>query len=221
MLAWITAAIIVGLNAKLVVSTLGDWIEGAGENAVYLWATAVPATVAVALLLAYVVLAPLVRRRRQTVPAVPAVPAEAAVLDLRIPKYARIGVALENRPHDAEVLSHAVAEAKEHGAELCLIHIVESVGGQVYGPQANDREARIDQGYVDRVARRIGHDDLKVNSVLGYGDPAQEIIRIASEERIDLLVMGSHGHRGIIDVLMGTTVSPVRHALRIPIMLVR
>lgn len=40
-------------------------------------------------------------------------------------------------------------------------------------------------------------------------------------EGIDLLVMGAHGHTFMGDVLFGSTVTPVRHRVRIPVLVVR
>jgi manganese transport protein len=41
------------------------------------------------------------------------------------------------------------------------------------------------------------------------------------EDGYDLLVMGSHGHRAIGDVVFGQTVNAVRHAVTIPVLVVR
>ncbi len=43
-----------------------------------------------------------------------------------------------------------------------------------------------------------------------------ELVRMVHEQTIDALVMGGHGHRGIADLLFGSTISPVRHELDIP-----
>jgi manganese transport protein len=36
-----------------------------------------------------------------------------------------------------------------------------------------------------------------------------------------LLVMGGHGHRGIKDIIFGTSISKVRHELKIPVLIVQ
>jgi len=53
------------------------------------------------------------------------------------------------------------------------------------------------------------------------GDPATELIRIAEEERVDLIAMSTHGHRFLSDVIHGTTVDRVRHKVRVPVLLLR
>ena len=48
------------------------------------------------------------------------------------------------------------------------------------------------------------------------GDPAREIVRIAGAEHVDLVAMATHGHRGLSDLLHGTTVNQVRHEVGVP-----
>ena len=52
-------------------------------------------------------------------------------------------------------------------------------------------------------------------------DPKREIIHYAREIQPDLLVMGAHGHGSLKDLIFGNTIDPVRHALDIPILVVR
>jgi len=57
--------------------------------------------------------------------------------------------------------------------------------------------------------------------VLRFGNPARELSRTVAEEKIDLLVLGSHGHGKIGDWLFGETAGTVRHAVKIPVLAVR
>jgi len=53
-LAWATAAVVVGLNGKLVLDFVSEWIDGAGDGAVWIWVTIVPVIIALGLLLVYI-----------------------------------------------------------------------------------------------------------------------------------------------------------------------
>ena len=46
-------------------------------------------------------------------------------------------------------------------------------------------------------------------------------MKYAQEVKADLLVMGAHGHGVLKDLIFGDTINPVRHALKIPILVVR
>ena len=56
---------------------------------------------------------------------------------------------------------------------------------------------------------------------LAMGDPATELIRLVNERNVDLLAMATHGHRLFNDLVRGTTVSRVRHEVKIPVLLLR
>ncbi len=50
-------------------------------------------------------------------------------------------------------------------------------------------------------------------SRVGVGKPAEEILRVAREEGVDLIVMGTHGHTGLRHLLLGSVAEEVtRHA---------
>ena len=220
--AWLIAAIIVGLNAKLVYQTLAGWIAASAHP----WLIGL-ITVPVAALLAGMLGWMVVQRERS--PGSTRVASADAVFDAasRLShRYRRIGVALEATDSDAPMVAEAVALARAHGAELVLMHIVEGVGGQWYGAQTDDAESRHDERYLVELAERIRRDPNaagipSVRAILGYGAVARGLIELARREELDFMVVGGHGHRLLSDVLRGHTISDVRHGLTLPILAVR
>jgi manganese transport protein len=222
-LAWLATAVIIALNAWLVHDQVAEWIAAAGP---YGWAiTGVAVAVAAALggLLAWMTL-----RREKVVPAVPVVSADQVVAAAQTaPKhFRRIGVALEARPTDSAMLAEAIALAAAHQAELVLMHVVEGVGGQWYGPQTGDLESRADEQYLEAVADRLRQElaDKPVAAVrytIGFGNVPRAIARLVQAEGVDLLVMGGHGHGAVGDIIHGETIAAVRHSVGIPILAVR
>jgi manganese transport protein len=95
------------------------------------------------------------------------------------------------------------------------------VGGQLFGKNAYDNEARDDMEHLESHADQLRNTGLEVHAVLGFGRISKEIVRLANEQKIDLLVMGGHGHRGIKDIIFGTSISKVRHELKIPVLVVQ
>jgi manganese transport protein len=140
---------------------------------------------------------------------------------MRPPVVRNVGVALETGEGDADVLAMAVSLARSHRSRLTLLHVIESPGGMVYGAESESLHTRQDQAYFEALAREIEDADLPVEVLLRTGQPVPEIVAAVREVGVDLLVMGTHGHRGVQDVVFGTTVSGVRHALAIPVVLVR
>jgi len=223
MLAWMAAAIIIGLNARLVISELTGWIRAAGAHAWLLGVTVVPVALGLGLLLLWMATRGILEWKK-TRPAMATAEAVVSAALEASPRYRRIGVALDATPKDAAMLSEAVSLARVHGAELILMHVVEGVGGQWYGDQSADVERRHDEAYLHDLVARLAQWErfpLKVKARLGYGNPATEVIKMAREEKVDLLIVGGHGHRFVNDLLRGQTIDRVRHALGIPVLAVR
>ncbi len=224
-LAWIVAIIIVCLNAKLIIDQIHDWVVSVSDPRL-IYGTVVPICVALLILLLYVSIKPFVHLPpKETIPAWKKlshfIRADEDRLDLETPSYKKIGVALAFTDDDRKVLSHALPLARQHDAVLCLFHVVEGAGGSIYGPETYDAEAREDEAYLNKLAVALGHRGVEVEMFLGYGSVPGELIRLSEEQKIDALVMGGHGHRGISDIVFGSTVAPVRHRLNIPVLIVR
>lgn len=214
-LSWTVAAIIAGLNTTLLFSQISRWIESAGPNAIWLWVTLVPVVVGGLLLQVYVSLPESWKVWRK-----PAMPVPERI-ELVPQLFSKIGVAIDYSSVDVKVLSHAQSLAKGYGASLLLFHVVEGVGGQVFGKEAYDDEARHDRELIDSLAEQIRRTGVAVETTLGYGRVAEQIVRISRENGIDLLIMGGHGHRGLKDLILGTSISKVRHELSIPVLVVQ
>lgn len=220
--AWVVAAIIIALNGKLVYDQITEWADAAGAMRWAVIGGATPLALALGALLMWMTFRKDTEPQQIVVARADDVADEAANLSRKISK---VGVAVEALASDSPMLAEAIAVAKTHRAELILMHIVEGVGGQYHGQQADDDERRHDEQYMVELTARLQR-DLKdavpaVRSVLGYGGVQRELIRIAKAENLDILILGGHGHRGLSDIIRGTTIDGVRHNLAIPVLAVR
>jgi manganese transport protein len=230
-LAWATAGIIVALNAKLVWDQIGDWVVVAANSGVSVgpiplqWLAAAGlygvAGGAVALLV-WVTIKPIVR------PSPPWRPKPTVELDwvkaLRPRPLGRIGVALEHDPADAEILNRALGLAQNQAApsELVLLHVVDTAMTRVLGSETADLETGADERYLDGLVDALRNRGYRARAVLLYGpEPAGELVAQLRRDPVDLLVVGSHGHGLVRDLLLGQTVDRVRHNLEVPMLIAR
>jgi manganese transport protein len=228
--AWFVAALIVALNVYLVADQFKDWATSDSLRPLVQFGLT-PIALALGGFLLWMTLAPIrIPWRVRAVPPVlaaqPKLPpeAEAPVALLPQPIYRRIAVALENGPGDQKILRHALPLARSNNATLMLIHVVESPTTDVLGELTYDAEDRRDHEYMDRLAEQIRQVDghpLPVEVYIGHGRAAEQILDILDHHRADLLVLGSHGHRRLLDLLFGETATAVRHALSIPVLTVK
>jgi len=135
--------------------------------------------------------------------------------------YRRILVAIENSAADQTIIEHVRQLATLTGAEVLLVHVADGWSARHFN-DLNLRESdeiRADRAYLAQVAASL--EGLKVSTELAMGDPADQLIRLAEERQADLLAMSTHGHRFFNDLVRGTTVSKVRHLVKIPVLLLR
>ncbi len=137
--------------------------------------------------------------------------------------YRRILVAVENSPADRTILTHIQQLASLTQAEILLVHVADGWAARHFDQLKlrESEEMKIDRAYLQRIVEELSAHSLKVEAELAMGDPATELIRLAEERNVDLIAMSTHGHRFLNDLLRGTTVSKVRHFVKIPVLLLR
>jgi nucleotide-binding universal stress UspA family protein len=137
--------------------------------------------------------------------------------------YNRILVPLENSRTDDAIVAHVRALALHCNASLVLIHVADGFAARnITSLELREsEEIRKDRDYLDTVAARLVSDGFAVEAVLASGDPAKEITAAALREHCDLIAMGTHGHRGMQDLIYGSVANEVRHQSLVPVLLVR
>ena len=212
---WVSAIIIVGLNAKLVYQTLSEWIgEGTPGFLHYLVLTI---TLGAAILLLYVLFQPFIGKKehKKTL-----MHKELPSIDIRPQAvYNRIAVAVDFSKTDNIAIGHAISHGGKK-AEYLLIHILESAGAIVEKDRIEDAESKIDQALLDEYQEKLTKEGYKITTELGFGDPKNSIPKIVNLYNPNLLVMGAHGHKAWKDILFGTTVDAVRHRVKAPLLIV-
>jgi manganese transport protein len=132
----------------------------------------------------------------------------------------RVAIALDFTDADLNVIPQALRQGGKEATYL-LIHISETATAQILGKEAGDYETELDQENLNKYKTQLEARGYRCEIKMGYGRPRKEISRIAKESNADLLVMGAHGHKGIKDLIFGSTIDAVRHNLTIPILVVR
>jgi manganese transport protein len=208
-LAWLTAAIIVGLNLRLAWQTLSP---------LGLWAVALIAPILG--LLIWVTASPWLPKPA-AVPQLDTMPLpEIPTIDP--PSYKVILLPLDHSDRDATALAHASALARQHNARLLLLHAEEGVTSQVYGDLSETAEVEEGTLYLTRIAASLGSQGIDVEiKIVHRESPRKAIIEAAKLFSPDLIIMAAHGHTGIKDLIFGSTINAVRHEVSAPVLIVR
>ena len=125
-------------------------------------------------------------------------------------------------PASEAVLRHATALARGNNAQVLILHVEEPPlaygGGELfYGVGEINTDA------LQKMLEKIVPPDpaVPVTRRIVMGDPATEIPRIAKEENVDLIVMGTHGRTGLSRLLMGSVAELVVRRAHCAVLTVR
>jgi len=217
--SWIVATIIVALNAKLVFDEIKGWLE-ISENPMVLWFTVVPLAFSFLILLLYIVFKPFITKSRIAIHN-----HSPESLKLHFSKgesYIKKNIAVSvDFSFADEVALNSAFELGGNDANYTLIHVVETVGALVYGENTDDHETLADEKLLKKYQSMLSEKGIKVNIQLGFGKPNKVIPEIVNGGNFDILVMGTHGHTGLKDLIFGTTVDKLRHEISIPLLIVK
>ncbi len=133
-------------------------------------------------------------------------------------------------PHDFGVLAQAALSlaltwAERFGASITILHVYEAPTfdmheGQIVSYEFEaiiQREARI---ALDELAARPRPETVDVDTMLRRGTPWSEIEAVAKELKSQLIVMGTHGRRGIARALIGSVAERIVRTAPCPVLTV-
>src|SRR5438094_9954833 len=109
--------------------------------------------------------------------------------------YRHILVAIEHSRADSAILGHIEGLARMTGAKLLLVHVADGFAARHFEDlKLRESEEIIkDRAYLAECCDHLRASGFICEMKLAMGDPATELIRIADEERVDLIAMSTHG----------------------------
>jgi nucleotide-binding universal stress UspA family protein len=143
---------------------------------------------------------------------------------MQVPKVILVPTDFSDRATAA--LDYAVELAAKLDARVCVMNVVTAqLVGAEYGfamtTPMMDRTCAVQQERLDQlVAARAGKAPF-LPCVLTTGDPRAEIEQVAHRVGADLIVMGTHGRRGVPRMILGSVAEAVMRIAPCPVLLVR
>jgi len=219
--AWFCAAFILVLNTWLVWDEAAGWMAKSGSYRALVAIGCVIGSLGFAALLLITGLWPWLRGASLRAARVAVtVPGESAPL-FPTRTYSSILVPLDHSDSDQEALGNALALARMHGSKLVLLHVEEGIPSQLFGSLSSTAEIAEGQEYLRNVVASLREQNIRVEVVVRHGkSPAREIAQAVHQLQPDLVVMASHGHRGLKDLIFGTTINSLRHRVKVPLLIV-
>lgn len=143
--------------------------------------------------------------------------------------FSRILVAVDGSPFAERALALAVDLSKRYGAQLLVVHVVLRRFYAVTPSEAGVLATTVFVRELESEGKKIiakSEEFVKAAGVayeckLLQGVPADEIVRMAQAEKVDLIVMGSRGLTEVRAFLLGSVSDKVSHHTKCPILIVK
>ncbi len=143
---------------------------------------------------------------------------------------AKILVPLDGSEYADRALNYAIELAKKFQSEILLVHVVPTTSAFMAGSGALDAPLVTDlSNHLEESGRsllasaegRLGDASVKTSTRIVSGNPANEILRIAKDEKADLIVMGDRGLGAVERFFLGSVSDKVSSHSACPVLLVK
>jgi nucleotide-binding universal stress UspA family protein len=124
-------------------------------------------------------------------------------------------------------LGHALMLADRFNAGLTMLHAAspQETASESHFPQIETENDEIEELFEDQLAEMIGAaplHKLRIDRVMQRSkDPVKTICSFADQNRVDMIIMGTHGRTGLSHWLIGSVAEHVVRSANCPVMTVR
>lgn len=119
----------------------------------------------------------------------------------------------------------AVEYARVFGADLAIMHVIDCWAGFPGDPEeifriVHNLEESVNNK-LETMAMEFRKKDGQVKTLSTIGVPAEDIVKAADREHVNLIVMGTHGWTGVRHLLLGSVAEKVLRTATCPVLVVR
>lgn len=131
--------------------------------------------------------------------------------------------------HSKHAFSYALSFAKEYGATLYMLHVVEDIqylaNAYMFDvpmmPSFADMEQNRLKEMQEFIEREVADSSITIEKIIRHGRPFIEILHVAREENVDLVVIATHGRGGLEHALFGSVAEKVVRKAPCPVLSIR
>jgi manganese transport protein len=101
-----------------------------------------------------------------------------------------------------------------------LLHVVESPVARTVGAESEDLETLTDRERLENLVELMKNTGISTECRLASGDPVAGLATMINELKSEIVIVGSHGHTGVSDLIHGTVISNLRHHVKASVMII-
>ncbi|MCS7230363.1 MAG: universal stress protein [Candidatus Kryptonium sp.] len=139
----------------------------------------------------------------------------------------KILVPIDFSEHSLQALEYAKLFAEKFNSELILLNVIEPVVfipdltmGQINIPSIENELMQKSEEKINQLVNDLKN-KYNVRGTVKLGKPYVEIIELSKEEKVDLIIIGSHGHTSVEHLLFGSTAEKVIKKSTCPVLVIR
>jgi nucleotide-binding universal stress UspA family protein len=126
----------------------------------------------------------------------------------------------------SDSLDYAIQLANQLGAAVCVLHVYPIPiygfpdGTLITSAEVAAKLSEVAQMHLDDAVKSRQGRGVELSSILLTGNPWEEVVKVAKSEKVDLVVMGTHGRRGMSRALLGSVAERVLRESSVPVLVV-
>jgi nucleotide-binding universal stress UspA family protein len=145
-------------------------------------------------------------------------------------EHMKILLAVDDSKFSLAATEALISQTKPQGAEVRVLHVIEPIpvypDGQAWAYDSeytavSQEQRKEAEGLVARTSQTLRDAGLKVTTAIEEGNPKVVIIDSATEWPADLIMVGSHGRKGLDRFFMGSVSEAVARHARCSVQIVR
>lgn len=137
-------------------------------------------------------------------------------------------VPIDFSDYSKNALKYAIQFVKNFKAKMYLVYVIEPMiypadfsMGQVAIPSMDTDIQKRAEDELTALAKNLIDPSVNIEIIIRTGKPFVEIIEVANEKDIDLIIMATHGHTGVEHLLFGSTAEKVVRKAPCPVLTLR
>jgi nucleotide-binding universal stress UspA family protein len=143
--------------------------------------------------------------------------------------FSKILHATDYSKASARALDEAIALAKQNGAELLVLHVIdpvppyaagEDIGGAELYMKLEETTKQEAENSMKKLIEKLRKLKVNAKSLLLRGTAPEQIVRTAKSRRANLIVIGTHGRTGLSKLFMGSVANKVVSTAHCPVLTV-
>mgnify|MGYP003587747713 CR=1 FL=1 len=137
----------------------------------------------------------------------------------------KILLAVDGSEYSRRMLDYIAVHSKSFGdssftAAFTVPQVARRAIAMVGVHAARDYYAEEANAVLDPIRQLLADHGVQAECVFRVGQPAAEIASLAESEHFDLLVMGSHGHNALKNLVLGSVATQLLAACKVPVVIV-